>query len=365
MSLRKLNTAIFAATAILTAVSCKKEEETTFAPSLNGGVTLSVPAFVGPDAVVRMTHRGVSHPDGKGIGYYWRVSPMMKKNDTVRFENGLDKNGNKSDGYYTYQFPDSLGTYTVLCGAYAEGYSTSSGSAYVEVVKGGTDGSITGIDFSAGETVTIDGLTYEITRIGDTEWLRRNVATEGLGLPYKNCKAMSDVLGRYYSWEDASKACPKGWRLPADEDWTELAKIAGSKNEPKKFQPIRGVAAALMGDAEFNGIRLWEYWPSVGEITDAAKISMIPAGYVSLGSRSTDQEDDQYREFTYPKADFSGIREYAVFWTGDKVDGDGSKAYYRYLIADQPDLMIGAGDTKTFGASVRCVRSAADNNGAE
>lgn len=359
MSLRKLNTVILAATAILAAVSCKEKEESKLSPSLKGGVTISVPAFVGPNAVVKMTHRGASHPEGEGIGYFWRVGPMMKKNDTVRFENGLDKNGNKSDGYYTYQFPDSLGTYTVLCGAYAAGYSTSSGSAYVEVVKGGADGSITGIDFSSGETVTIDGRPYEIARIGDTEWLRRNIATEGLGLPYMNCKAMDDVFGRYYSWEDASKACPEGWRLPSDEEWTELAKAAGAKNDPKKFQTARGVAAALMGNAEFNGIRLWEYWPAVGEITDAAKMSMIPAGYVSLGSLAADKKDDEFREYNYPNAEFKGIREYAVFWTGDKVEGDGSKAYYRYLIADQPDLIVGMGDISTFGASVRCVRSAA------
>lgn len=358
MSLQKLNTVIMAAAMILAAVSCKDKESDTVAPSMRGALKISAPAFVGPKAVVNMTQRGVTHPEGEGIGYFWRISPEMKKNDTVRFENGLDPDGKKSDGNYTYQFPDSLGTYTVLCGAYAEGYSTSSGSLYIEVVKGGVDGSITGIDFSDGETVTIGGRTYQIAKIGGTEWLRRNVAEESCGLPYQNCKAMSDVLGRYYSWEEAVKVCPEGWRLPSEEDWTELAKAAGAK-DPQKFEPARGIAAALMGNAEFNGKRLWEYWPAVGDITDAAKTSMIPAGFVSLGSRSDDRKDDRYREFTYSKADFKGIREYAVFWTSDKVEGDDSKAYYRYLIADMPDLMVGSGDISTFGASVRCVRTAA------
>ena len=33
-------------------------------------------------------------------------------------------------------------------------------------------------------------------------------------------------------------------------------------------------------------------------------------------------------------------------------------AYYRYLICDQPDMMIAKGDPKAFGASIRCVRDA-------
>lgn len=358
MSLRKLNTVILATAAILAAVSCKDKEETTISPSMNGSMKISAPAFVEQKAVVNFKQRGVLHPEGGVIGYCWKVSPVMAKNDTTRFENGLDKNGKESEGNLTYQFPDSLGTYTVSCIAFASGYSSTSQTVYVEVVKGGQDGSITGIDFSGDRTVTIDGRTYSIARIGGTEWLRRNIARDGSGLPYKNCKAMSDVLGRYYSWEEASKICPEGWRLPSEEDWMELAKAAGATEKPEKFMSARGVAAALMGNAAFNGTRMWEYWPAVGEITDAVKTSMVPAGFVTLGSRSTEQNDDQYMEFTYPKADFKGIREYAVFWTGDKVEGDGSKAYYRYLIADQPDLMIGTGDTNTFGASVRCVRNA-------
>lgn len=358
MSLRKLNSAILAAMMILAAVSCNDDDDTQVSPSLNGSLRITVPAFVGPESVVNMKHRGVTHPEGNGIGYYWKVSPVMTKSDTTRLENGLDKDGKESDGHFTYKFPDSLGTYTISCSAFASGYATSSGKAYIEVVKGGIDGSITGIDFSGSGAITIEGKTYPVTRIGGTEWLRRNIATAGTGLPYQNCRAMDDVLGRYYSWEEAVRICPQGWRLPTDEDWAELAKAAGASGEHEKFQTIPGVAAAIMGDAEFNGTRMWEYWPEVGEITDAQKTSMLPAGFVTLGSRSEQEKVDEYKEYNYPNAAFKGIREYAVFWTGDKVEGEEGKAYYRYLIADQPDLMISKGDINAFGASVRCVRDA-------
>jgi hypothetical protein len=49
--------------------------------------------------------------------------------------------------------------------------------------------------------------------------------------------------------------------------------------------------------------------------------------------------------------------KYAVVWTADVVENEEGMAYYRYIINDQPDLMIGKGDRKSFGASVRCVRS--------
>jgi hypothetical protein len=40
------------------------------------------------------------------------------------------------------------------------------------------------------------------------------------------------------------------------------------------------------------------------------------------------------------------------------VEGEEGMAYYRYIIADRPEMLIGKGDVNTFGASVRCVRDA-------
>ena len=38
------------------------------------------------------------------------------------------------------------------------------------------------------------------------------------------------------------------------------------------------------------------------------------------------------------------------------MEDDDAMAYYRYIVANQPDLFITKGDKKNFGASVRCVR---------
>ena len=103
-----------------------------------------------------------------------------------------------------------------------------------------------------------------------------------------------------------------------------------------------------MTDASFNEVKMWEYWPAVGELTNSSGLCMIPTGFSNLGVKSADG--------SFPNATFKVVYEYATFWTADKPEDKEDMAYYRYIFCDQPDLMIGEGDTKAFGASVRCVR---------
>lgn len=351
MKLQKVNCIFWLAVALLAAAACKKDDDDKVSPSLNGSLSFNVPEFVAPGHVAKMTPYGLSHPDGKIIGYYWKVTPYKTDSDTTRFENGLDRNGNKSDGTFSFTFPDSLGTYTVSCYGFAKDYSSSYGSQYVTVVKGGLNGSITGTGIhDMDQYVESDGIRYYYTRINNLDWFRNNLANPSYGVPYEKADAMSNVFGRYYNHEDAEKACPEGWRLPSDAEWVAMAESIKGKKLADAFQVIPGIAADLMADIEFNNIEMWEYWPAVGEITNRSKLAAIPCGYSNLGNKS--------EEGTYPSASFFGLNEYATFWTSDKVEGENGMAYYRYIISDQPDMQIGKGDTRTHGASVRCVRDA-------
>ena len=340
MSLRKL---VLLAAAILAIASCKKDEEESL-PYLDGAVTFYTPDFVEPGQKIVMTPKGIQHPEGKGVGYFWLVSPGDIR-DTTRYENGLSYNGKPSDGSYTFVFPDDLTTYSFSCYAYADGYSTTSAKRSVTVVKSGLNGSLTGTGLMPrDEHITVDGDNYYYVRIGNLDWFRNNLATDNGGAPYANVEIMSDILGRFYNYKDALTACPEGWRLPTEEDWLSLGRALGAECE--KFGVIPDVASKLMVDVSFNGMQMWEYWPEVGEKTNSSFMSMIPAGFANLGVRSADG--------SYKDVESNGVYEYATFWTAD-ADDDGM-AYYRYLICDQADMMISKGDPEAFGASVRCVR---------
>ena len=351
MSLRKLNPIIWVAIAMIAAASCKKDDDEV-SPSLNGTLHFNVEEFVSPGYVAKMTPKGLKHPEGKGIGYYWKVTPGMTSADTTRLENGLNSQGHESDGTFTYWFPDTLGTVNVSCYGFAEGYTSSYASKYVTVVKPGVNGGSitrTGI-LSIDKHIEVDGIKYYYVTHNGLDWFRNNLANPAYGVPYTNAEAMSEVFGRYYSHAEATKACPEGWRLPTDAEWRELAESINSESQADEYEIIPAIAADLMVDAEFNSNAMWEYWPEVGEITNSSRLAILPCGYTNLGAQEADG--------SYPAAKFSGLNEYATFWTADMVGNEQGMAYYRYLITDQPGMQISKGDVNSLGVSVRCVREA-------
>jgi uncharacterized protein (TIGR02145 family) len=276
----------------------------------------------------------------------------MTKYDTTRFLNGLDKKGNPSDGSFTHKFSDTLQIYTVYCYAYSEEYTNSSASKVTMVVSPGPEGSVsnTGINPETDPYITVDEEhKFYYTTIGNLDWFRWNLGYTESGAPYVNSYAMDGVLGRYYSYDEAMTACPEGWRLPTDKEWLEMLQtVDSSLTGLEPFNTIPGVASKLMGDVRFNGEKAWEYWPAVGEITNASGLSIIPAGFAMLSGKNA--------EGYYSKAIFKGYLDYAVFWTADTVEGEEDMAYYRYIIGNQPEFMLGKGDVTSYGASVRCVR---------
>ena len=155
MSLRKLNSFVLIAVLALAAVSCKKDSDSTIYPSLSG-LKFQCPLFVAPNQVVTMTPRGVEHPEGKEVGYYWKVTPTMTKADTI--------------DVFTHKFSDTLATFTVSCYAFAAGYSGSSYAHEVTVVKGGLNQSITKTGISESDPNVVDGdnVYYYIDVDGNT-----------------------------------------------------------------------------------------------------------------------------------------------------------------------------------------------------
>lgn len=79
-----------------------------------------------------------------------------------------------------------------------------------------------------GKTLTDkrDGKKYAIEIRGDKAWMKKNLAfsistpRQCLMEDEQSCKK----YGRFYSHQEASKACPNGWHLPDDGEWRDYQK---------------------------------------------------------------------------------------------------------------------------------------------
>lgn len=373
MRFKTLKTTALLTLSVLAAIACKKDEETTALPVLDGSVSIiGLEDFMDASSektrTLKLKPTGASHPEGGELGYCWKISPLMEKYDTTRYANGLDKSGKPSDGSFEYVLKDSLGTYTVYCYAFAPGYSSSSKIAYTTVVRSGPNGSITGTGVYDGTAGEVESRPYFYVTIGDTDWVNANIyENTNIGTPFRNASAMSGVFGRYYNYEEAKQACldvGDEWRLPTENDWIKLVRhlVGDNENAPeikeysniywdKEVNGTPTLAAQLMADGSFNSEKMWPYSPAVGDPANNSGLAFIPTGYANLGLTPA------VKSSVYPEAKFEGLFDYAVFWTEDEVEGEEGLAYYRYVMSTLPHLMIGKGNKEAFGASVRCVRT--------
>ncbi|MCR5017719.1 MAG: hypothetical protein K6A64_02870 [Bacteroidales bacterium] len=305
------------------AVSCKKDEETESKPSLSG-LYFEVTPYLRVGQSITITPTRVTHPEGKGVGYYWQLDSEAK--DTVKYEN--DPATVSISKTYTFTEED---IHAIYCGAFADGYYTTTYSGTVRVVNPALEGMVKGTGISSGEPSVVDNRsgaasenTYYYVHIGSLDWMRNNLAYKDLGVAYKNSEVTSYPLGRYYSWTEAQTACPSGWRLPTMAEWQSLGTVAGD----------------LMADATILGEKFWEFWPQV-KITNALTLGVISAGYAMTGG-STNV--------------FKGIGTYAAFWTSDENADNSEQGMYVYIHAEDPAVHYGQADKESVGFSVRCVR---------
>jgi len=84
---------------------------------------------------------------------------------------------------------------------------------------------------------TRDNKTYKTVKIGTQWWMAENLAykTGSGSWAYNNEESNVAKYGRLYHWETAKTACPTGWHLPSDAEWTTLTSyldgesVAGGK----------------------------------------------------------------------------------------------------------------------------------------
>jgi len=129
-----------------------------------------------------------------------------------------------------------------------------------------------------------DGKVYKTIVIGSQTWMAENLAFKTINgcWAYDNIQSNVAIYGYLYDWATAKKACPAGWHLPTDTEWTTLTtylggdSIAGRKLKstlnwinPTTTTNSSGFTAIPGGyknvNESYNMIGYWGYWWSATE----------------------------------------------------------------------------------------------------
>src|SRR5690554_851751 len=189
-----------------------------------------------------------------------------------------------------------------------------------------------------------DGNVYKIITIGDQVWMAENLAY----LPSVNMVAdgSEDAAGSYYyvygydgtnvadakatdnyatygvlyNWTAAMNACPAGWHLPSDAEWTELTDYLGGES-------IAGGKLKETGTTHWNS-------PNTGA-TNETGFTALPGGA------------------RYNDGEFDGVGGDGSWWSA--TESGASSARYRVMYYGYSSV-YSYKFSKEVGISVRCVR---------
>ncbi|MDR3013479.1 MAG: hypothetical protein LBU70_09785 [Chitinispirillales bacterium] len=99
-----------------------------------------------------------------------------------------------------------------------------------------------------------DNQTYRTVRIGNLTWMAQNLNfTTDNSWCYDDNVSNCEKYGRLYTWNAAMTACPAGWRLPSDGEWSDLITTVGGEEEAiGKLKSKTGWAEYRDGSDEFG-----------------------------------------------------------------------------------------------------------------
>ena len=163
-----------------------------------------------------------------------------------------------------------------------------------------------------------DGKTYKTVTIDGKTWMAENLNFAAKGSKcYEDKDANCAKYGRLYDWATANKACPAGFHLASDDEWTALVDYAGGKEKAGKM--LKSKAG----------------WNNNGNGTDQYGLSALPGGNGVSGGN------------------FFNAGNFGIWWSA--AENDASSAwgrimgyYYGNVYRDYDD--------KTDLYSVRCVK---------
>lgn len=234
--------------------------------------------------------------------------------------------------------------------------------------------------FETGEVIDIDGNIYSWKKYGEQRWMTVNLRTtsfaDGTAIPFIGDLNGTDpipefgkaygyvdssyrsyphftkeLFGATYTWGAATNwysdydgseinqgACPYGWHLPSDEEWSEFELFMGvAEGEIESTSQYRGsnIGSKLSGQLE-----LWDtlYTDLISDPEfGMSGFNIVPTGYIiDMNTGNT---------FFLSAA--------AKFWTNTIENPVTS--YVRDIIYDKSGIQRN-GYPRNYGASVRCVK---------
>jgi uncharacterized protein (TIGR02145 family) len=189
-----------------------------------------------------------------------------------------------------------------------------------------------------------DGKVYKVVKIGEQVWMAENLAylpsvvgssTGSFTMPYyyvydyegsivadaRSTKNFENY-GVLYNWEAAKIACPQGWHLPSDSEWSKLIDYLGGDI----------VAGEKLKEAD----TLYWYFDARAINTNEVGFSALPGGY------------------RYHFGSFVSIRSTGNWWSAtQRPDG---KIWFRTMSNGSAEVSRTAGGKDGEGLSVRCIK---------
>ena len=238
------------------------------------------------------------------------------------------------DGTGTVSFTNKL---TSLAGGttyYMRAYATNSaGTGYGEQKIFTTSSAFDG-------TFDYDGRTYKYKKIGTQTWMVENLAWlptvshssdgsetkpyyyvygyEGSNVDDAKTTANYDTYGVLYNWFAALTACPAGWHLPVEAEWSILTDYLGSG------------AGGLMKE---GGAAHW-LGPNSGA-TNGSGFNALPSG-------------------VRDNPGFDNLGYYSYFWSGSE---NGAGFAWQWYLRYDTEGLYQVSSNRSTGFSVRCVRT--------
>lgn len=222
----------------------------------------------------------------------------------------------------------------------------------------------------------IEGNQYQTVTIGEQEWMAENLRTTryrdgseipgGLSrrdwqmttegafavYPYEGVDMIA-AYGKLYNWyavADPRGLCPEGWRVPSDEDWTQLVNYLMEEHDLHNdgwLEDVRGVGNALKASRQeghpLGGRRDTQEHPRWNAGTPHYGTNDV--GFAALPG-GTRRHDDVY-------SDFGNLGGGAYWWSSSELDA--ANAWYRRITRGGGSVSR-LDDNKANGFSIRCIK---------